>query len=159
VYRRALTLAAIVALASGCGGGGADDEPSTITVAKPPGATGVKTTVLATLTSAKVSGGGSPGSAGTAVVELKPGAGTACWRLSVKGLDKPISAHVHEAPAGALGPVTIPLGDRFAAKGCVLVPRRSLVAVAEAPGDYYVDVHTEKYLDGAIRGQLRPSAG
>ena len=132
-------------------------EPASTTVAKP--ASAKPTTVVATLTGKAVDGGGSPNGSGTAEVDLKPGAGTACWRLSVKGLDKPISAHIHEAPEGELGPVVIPLGDRFAAKGCVLVPRRSLVVVASSPGDYYVDVHTDKYLDGAIRGQLEPSSG
>jgi hypothetical protein len=30
--------------------------------------------------------------------------------------------------------------------------------VARAPGSYYVDVHTEKHLQGAVRGKLRAAA-
>jgi hypothetical protein len=73
----------------------------------------------------------------------------------VKGLDKTLSAHVHKAPPGKVGPVVIPLGARFVTKGCVIVPKRSLKAVETNPRAYYVNVHTKRYLNGAIRGQLR----
>ena len=53
------------------------------------------------------------------------------------------------------GPVVIPLGARFAKTGCVTgLTARAINAIVQAPGGYYVNVHTKKYLDGAIRGQL-----
>ena len=48
----------------------------------------------------------------------------------------------------------IPLGARFAAKGCVQAPKKVVRAVAKNPGAYYVNVHTHNYGNGAIRGQL-----
>ena len=92
---------------------------------------------------------------GTAVIKLYPSAGKACWTLSVKGLDRTLSAHVHKAPARKSGPVVIPLGARFAKKGCVTgLKAKTINAIIKKPGAYYVNVHTKKYLNGAIRGQL-----
>jgi hypothetical protein len=121
--------------------------------------------------SAKLSGSaevpkGSPKGSGTAVVKLNATTRKACWTIKVKGIDKPLSAHVHKAPPGKTGPVVIPLGARFSKTGCVTVPKPKktkankhpvdvLVAVAKNPRAYYVNVHTKKYINGAIRGQLR----
>ena len=73
----------------------------------------------------------------------------------MKGIGRPLSAHVHKASADKIGPVVIPLGARFAADGCVVIPGRILRAVGSQPGAYYVNVHTNRYLNGAIRGQLQ----
>jgi hypothetical protein len=97
---------------------------------------------------------GSPTGSGTAVVKLNQKTGLACWTIAVNGLDKTLSAHVHKAPPGKTGPVVIPLGARFATKGCVKVPLGTIRAVGKNPAGYYVNVHTRKYLNGAIRGQL-----
>ena len=94
---------------------------------------------------------------GTARVTLNLKTGKACWKLSVKGLAKTLSAHIHKALPGKTGPVVIPLGARFVTKGCVLVPTKSLKAVGTNPRGYYVNVHTRRYPNGAVRGQLRPS--
>ena len=110
--------------------------------------------------SAKLRGGAevpkaSPAGSGTAVVRLDTKANKACWTLSVKGIDKPLSAHVHKAAAGKVGPVVIPLGARFSAKGCVVSSRRTILAVAGNPGAYYVNVHTKRVPGRwCIRGQL-----
>lgn len=98
---------------------------------------------------------GSPSGRGTAVVKLYRGAGKACWTLSVRGLDKALSAHVHKASPKKTGPVVIPLGARFAKTGCVTgLKPKTIDAIVKNPAGYYVNVHTKKYLNGAIRGQL-----
>jgi hypothetical protein len=168
------TLALLAPLAAGCGGGGggggggektsasstaetttestSTEETTGTTTAPPP----ARITVLsAALTPASVTGKGAPGATGTLVLRLNPRAGTACWTITMRGVVKPISAHVHDGKAGKLGPVVIPLGDRFAKRGCVLTPVRSLNLVSRSPGAYYADVHTTQYLNGAVRGQLR----
>jgi len=145
---RLLILAlATAAIGASCGGG-------------KPQAKGATPTGVA---SATLSGGaevlkGAPNGSGTAVVRLNTNAGKACWTLTVKGIGRPLSAHVHRGPVGAVGPVVIPLGGRFESKGCVLAPPTSIAAVAKNPDAYYVNVHTSKFLNGAIRGQLHAGA-
>jgi hypothetical protein len=97
---------------------------------------------------------GAPTGSGSAVVTLSTKTGKACWTLSVKGIGKALSAHVHKGAPGKAGQVVIPLGARFSTKGCVTAPNTTLLAVQRNPAAYYVNVHTTKYLNGAIRGQL-----
>ena len=113
--------------------------------------------VVAKLTGKAEVGKASPTGSGTARITLNLKTGKACWKLSVRGLDKTLSAHVHKGVPGKTGPVVIPLGARFYTKGCVTVPAKSLRAVGRNPRAYYVNVHTRRYLNGAIRGRL--SAG
>ena len=112
-------------------------------------------TLKATLRGSNEVPRGSRTGTGTAVIKLYAKSGKACWTLSVRGLDKTLSAHVHKAAKSKNGPVVIPLGARFAKKGCVsgLKPK-TINAIVKTPGAYYVNVHTRKYLNGAIRGQL-----
>jgi hypothetical protein len=105
--------------------------------------------------SAEVGNKGAPSGSGTAVIKLYRSQGKACWTLSVKNLDKTLSAHVHKANSKKTGPVVIPLGARFAKTGCVTgLKAKTIDAIVKSPGGYYVNVHTKKYLNGAIRGQL-----
>jgi hypothetical protein len=157
-------LGAVAALLAGCGGdedaGTSTTAPAT-TAAAPAVTTpaGPPTVLTATLTAAASVPKGPAGATGSVRITLRPDTGKACWTLTVRGLDKGVSAHVHEAPRGKLGPVVIPLGDRFARKGCVLSTPRALRTVVRRPGAHYVDVHTVKHLDGALRGPLRASSG
>jgi hypothetical protein len=164
-----LAAVALVALASGCGGGGGKKAAATTTTTTRDTTTAAATTAPAnakvTVVSGRLSAAlvvprkGPTKAAGTVVIRLDPKAQKACWKLTLTGVAGALSAHVHFGKAKQLGPVVIPLGDRYAPKGCVLVPVRSLDAVAKTPGSYYVDVHTTKYLDGAVRGPLRAGSG
>jgi hypothetical protein len=169
-----LASAALVALVSGCGGGrgkkAATTTATTTTSGKTARTTAATTTTApanakVTVVSGRLSAAlvvpkkGPAQAVGTVVIRLDPKAQKACWKLTLSGVAGALSAHVHFGKAKQLGPVVIPLGDRYAPKGCVLVPVRSLDAVAKAPGSYYVDVHTTKYLDGAVRGPLRAGSG
>jgi hypothetical protein len=116
---------------------------------------GVSTLKASMRGSAEVGTKGSRTGSGSAVVKLYRSTGKACWTLSVKGLDKTLSAHVHKASKTKSGPVVIPLGARFAKKGCVTgLKAKTIDAIVKNPGAYYVNVHTKQYLNGAIRGQL-----
>jgi CHRD domain len=148
-------LAIIVALAAA--------SVSPAAVAATPTAKLKVTTVSATLTGKAVPtksspAKGSPTGSGHITIKLDPNAGTACWTITTKQLDKSLSAHVHKGQRGQSGPVTIPLGDVFAKTGCVSLGKAVLLAVAKSPKLYYVDVHTKKYVNGAIRGQLHAGA-
>jgi len=100
--------------------------------------------------------------AGTATVVLDPDAGTACWEMSVEGIDPVTISHIHEGAEGVDGGVVVDLDlDGFdatseacneAADGDVLQ------AIIDDPAGYYVNVHNETYPGGAIRGQLAASS-
>lgn len=65
-------------------------------------------------------------------------------------------AHIHEAPAGANGPVIIPLtkdGDTYR------VPQGAKLTAAQMAafkaGNLYVNVHSDANKGGEVRGQLK----
>ena len=81
--------------------------------------------------------------------------GTVCWTFSdVSGLGVASAAHIHKAPAGKAGAVVVPLGGSFKTKGCQTATKAAIDAIESSPNAYYVNVHTAKYPNGAIRGQL-----
>jgi hypothetical protein len=115
-------------------------------------------TLEATLSGSAEARHGDPDGKGTASISLNATKGKACWVLSVENIAKPLSAHIHVGAKGKDGPVIIPLGAKYVKQGCVIAPKKSIRAVANNPGGYYVNVHTRKHLNGAVRGQLRKGA-
>jgi CHRD domain len=122
------------------------------------------TAAMSPVVSAKMTGGGeSPkgpaGASGLAVIHLNAAKGTVCWQFkNVKGVTGPNASHIHKGGKGVSGPVFIPLGAKFALKGCTTASKSSITAVESKPGAYYVNIHNAKYPNGAIRGQLVTSA-
>ncbi|UWF78091.1 MULTISPECIES: CHRD domain-containing protein [Microbacterium] len=84
-----------------------------------------------------------------------------CYTIEVTGLTVPAgAAHVHSAPRGEAGPIRIhldvPNETSFAVDGCTTVTDPSILAgIQEDPGDWYVNVHTQTYPGGEVRGQLK----
>jgi hypothetical protein len=110
--------------------------------------------VKATLTSRAEVPKVGPSGSGSVVITFNTKTGEACWTYHVTGLTKILASHVHKAPPGKSGAVTIPLGDRWSLKGCVQTKPAVLKAVLANPSAYYVNIHTRQYINGAIRGQL-----
>ena len=85
--------------------------------------------------------------------------GRLCYTLRFTGLDDPIAAHIHRGRSTRNGPVVVDLRPRFNATGararCVSVAAALRRSIRNGPGGFYVNVHTERFPDGAIRGQLR----
>jgi hypothetical protein len=85
---------------------------------------------------------------------------TLCFGLTVNNLDEPTAAHIHRGLAGVNGPIVVPLtppasGDPGASGECIPEVESELVQEIRAnPGGFYVNVHTEQFPAGAVRGQL-----
>ncbi len=109
-----------------------------------------------------VCGVGDPDGAGFAKLRLNPGQERICFTLNVSNIPLPAGAagvHIHEAPAGANGPVVVPLlppgqPDAATESGCVTADRTLIKEIMRDPDEYYVNVHTTQFPAGAIRGQL-----
>ena len=137
-----------------------------LTVLTAPGAAadGKVTLLAATLKgSREVPGPGDPDGRGRAFVRL--GGGKACFVLEWSRISAPVAAHIHQGRAGVAGPVVVPffqpgtnaasLPDTLSAvAGCVDVDRDLAGRIAARPRDFYVNIHTTQFPDGAVRGQL-----
>lgn len=81
--------------------------------------------------------------------------------ITVSGLGSPINNfHIHEAGAGANGPVIvnlIGLGGTFVngtMSGTFPIAADVAQRMLQNPGGFYVNVHTQEFPGGAVRGQL-----
>jgi hypothetical protein len=97
---------------------------------------------------------GSPTAHGIVNVTLNAAAGKVCWTFELAGVAKPAFAHIHKGRAGTSGPVFIPFGKTYKAKGCTRASKQAIDAVESSPNGYYVNVHNAKYPNGVVRGQL-----
>ena len=80
-----------------------------------------------------------------------------CWNLSVQNLQGTVTqAHIHRAPVGKAGPIVLYVSPRTSgsSQGCKGVGPPLARGIVNNPGAYYVNVHTSKFPDGEIRGQL-----
>jgi hypothetical protein len=70
------------------------------------------------------------------------------------------AAHIHVGAATVAGPVVVPLfAGAFAgtdsASGCVSGVSEELIkAIRQDPENYYVNIHSDVFPAGAVRGQL-----
>jgi hypothetical protein len=96
---------------------------------------------------------GDPDGKGTA--EVKINGTSVCWEIKTSKVAKLLAAHIHKGRAGVAGPVVVPFGKAFKAKGCITAPAAVAAAIKSNPSAYYVNVHNAKYPGGALRGQLR----
>ena len=88
------------------------------------------------------------------------GPGEVCYSFKVEGIKLPASAaHIHKGAKGVAGPVVIPFpvapDAKGMAQGCAQKVDRQLMAdILMHPSEYYVNVHTSDFPNGAIRGQI-----
>src|SRR5438105_3270696 len=76
---------------------------------------------------------GSPTAHGIVNLTLNATRGTVCWTFAgVTGIT-PLVAHIHRAPIGKAGPVVIPLGGVYKAKGCTMALKRTVADIETHP--------------------------
>ncbi len=108
---------------------------------------------------AEVDTEGDPDGAGTASITRR-GAGQLCYNLTATNVDQPTAAHIHQGEADQAGDIVVNLDPRFSggaesdASGCVQADESLIDAIFAEPTGYYVNVHTQRYPDGAVRGNL-----
>lgn len=106
----------------------------------------------------EVPGPGDPDGTGTVEVRVNPRDGQICWNLYARGIDPATAAHIHRGDAGIAGPVVLMLTTPDSAghsDGCATVDLALAREIAGQGHGFYVNVHTQAFPAGAIRGQLR----
>lgn len=95
-----------------------------------------------------------------AFVDVMDDGTTVCSFLFYPGEGTPTSAELRHATEGNNGPVVLtlpPFTDGQGSDGCIGGQDPSLLADLEAnPSDYYVNVVSDTFPNGALRGQLSP---
>jgi hypothetical protein len=128
-------------------------------------ATAAPTILETSLTgAAEVPGSGDADAFGAAEIKVNVKKEKVCFTLVVLDLTLPTAAaHIHEGEAGVAGDIVVTLeapaeiaGSGVGlATGCVgNQPRPLLRDIKNNPDQYYVNVHTSDFPDGAVRGQL-----
>lgn len=115
-------------------------------------ADGGRTFVVEMTGGAERPGPGDPDGSGLAQITINPGQGSVCWSISYQNLDTVVAAHIHRAPSTEPGAVVI--GFSPVSGGCTTADRALLREIFVDPSGFYVNVHTEAFRPGAIRGQL-----
>jgi hypothetical protein len=101
---------------------------------------------------------GDPDATGRATVNLDVSKGEVCYEVAVQKIDRPVGMHIHEGERGKSGDIVVPLNTPTAGDttttGCANVDATLIGRIAATPGNFYVNVHTQTYPQGALRGQL-----
>jgi hypothetical protein len=128
----------------------------------PAGAADGETRLTTTLTWKEEVDTGSDHGFGFAAVRLH--GDRVCFGARWMNIETPLAAHIHVAPPGESGPVVVPLWmdpdmpiphqSGNSAWGCVMADPAVVAAIVANPADYYVNLHTEEFPGGAVRGQL-----
>lgn len=115
-------------------------------------------TYRADLTGAQEVGGGDPDGSGRAEISISDELNQVCWDLNnIRNIGPITAAHIHVGAAGTNGPpvFTLNSANEGGWKGCKSAAEWTQNRIQGNPQDFYVNVHTAEFPNGAIRGQLR----
>jgi hypothetical protein len=109
----------------------------------------------------EIPGPGDPDASGTTDIRLNQGQGTVCFTATWANIDGTVFAgHIHRGAAGVAGPILVTLlsgsfSGTDAASGCVENVDAALIKeFRQNPSAFYVNIHSDVFPGGAIRGQL-----
>lgn len=107
----------------------------------------------------EIPGPGDPDGTGSASVSIDTTQNKLCYTLMVANVESVSMAHIHKGPAGSMGNVVVPLTapTNGSSQGCVQTRPEILLDILTNPADFYVNVHSEPFMAGAVRGQLARS--
>ena len=118
--------------------------------------------------SQEVPGPGDQDGKGGIQLSLKAKKKKVCFTLEYRKLDGGATAgHIHRGKKGVAGNIKVtlfeadpPLAEEGSFDGCEKNVKRKLIRrIKRRPENFYVNIHTPEYPDGAIRGQLKPDQG
>jgi hypothetical protein len=104
-------------------------------------------------------GQGDPNGVGSASVMLL-GPTSLCATIIVNNITKPSAAHIHEGATGVNGGISLQLNEPGAgtpgtSKFCTnAAPTGLTTKIRNNPQNFYINVHTDDFSGGAVRGQL-----
>ena len=85
------------------------------------------------------------------------GSSVVCWRfVHLHGFLNATVAQIHVGFNGRAGRLLqlLSSGPRLRHRGCIQTSPAAVTAIERDPSNYYVDVHSQLYPAGAVRGQL-----
>lgn len=114
--------------------------------------------LTAVLLGANEVGQGDPNASGVALFDVRTGSGKLCYVIWIRNVDGIVDgAHLHLGDAGENGEMVAELDAPVwwgSVAACTNVGSTLAKAVWKSPQDYYVNIHSTAYPDGAVRGQL-----
>lgn len=89
-------------------------------------------------------------------LSVDPARKQVCYDFTVSKLATPLMAHIHKGPRPRNGPSVITLftGSGGDLNDCVMWTEKRLAEIVANPSNFYVNLYTTEYPDGALRGQL-----
>lgn len=106
------------------------------------------------------------GAFGSAFVTFDPINNTVTWEVNTTGIANPSLAHIHRGAAGVNGPIVvdfatsaaqIPGGRTSGTRSVANLSQTDRENLLNAPGGFYVNVHSSAHPTGELRGQLVPA--
>jgi hypothetical protein len=138
-----------------------EEEAATGATEGETGETGAATATMFTVTltgAEEVPGPGDEDGMGTVNIEVRPETNEVCYDITVQNITLPASlAHIHPGAVGVAGDPLVDLlapDESGSSSGCSQVDPALAADLIANPANYYINVHTSDFPDGAIRGQL-----
>jgi CHRD domain len=105
-----------------------------------------------------VPGPGDGDGSGSFRSQVTPTRGMLCYSLDVQNVGSPTHARINEGGRLKVGLSVLELSPPVSGRsaGCAAVPPALALSMVRRPWDYYIDVATTDYPQGAIRGQVGP---